>query len=56
MDALAAAGHPVVRLELDDPTQVAQLFYLWEFATAVAGAVIGIHPFDQIMPNPPCGR
>ena len=47
MDALSAAGHPVVRCTLHDPMQVAQLFYLWEFATAVAGAVIGIHPFDQ---------
>ena len=27
--------------------QVGQVFYLWEFATAVAGSVIGINPFDQ---------
>ena len=37
----------MVRLSLADPMQIAQQFYLWEFATAVAGAIIGIHPFDQ---------
>ncbi|MBC7801516.1 MAG: bifunctional transaldolase/phosoglucose isomerase [Gemmatimonadaceae bacterium] len=47
VDALEAAGHPVVRLSLSTPMQVAQQFYLWEFATAVAGAVIGINAFDQ---------
>ena len=45
--ALEAAGHPVIRLTLATPTQVGQAFYLWEFATAVAGSVIGIDPFDQ---------
>ena len=45
--ALQEAGHPVVRLTLASPMQVGQAFYLWEFATAVAGAVIGIDPFDQ---------
>ena len=45
--ALEQAGQPVVRLSLTSPMQVAQQFFLWEFATAVAGAVIGINPFDQ---------
>ena len=45
--ALEAAGNPVVRLVLAGPNQVGQAFYLWEFATAVAGSVIGIDPFDQ---------
>jgi len=45
--ALEKAGQPVVRLSLASPIQVAQQFFLWEFATAVAGAVIGINPFDQ---------
>ena len=45
--ALAAAGHPVVRLDVKEPGQLGQVFFLWEFATAVAGAVIGINPFDQ---------
>ncbi len=45
--ALEQAGQPVVRLSLSSTEQVAQQFFLWEFATAVAGAVIGINPFDQ---------
>jgi transaldolase/glucose-6-phosphate isomerase len=45
--ALEEAGQPVVRVALHDKVQVAQVFFLWETATAVAGAVIGINPFDQ---------
>ena len=45
--ALARAGHPVVRLELDDEYDLGQEFFRWEVATAVAGAILGIHPFDQ---------
>ena len=45
--ALEAAGHPVVRIVAKDTMQLGQMFFLWEFATAVAGSVIGIHPFDQ---------
>ena len=45
--ALEAAGQPVVRIGLSEPMQVGQVFYLWEIATAVAGSVIGINPFDQ---------
>jgi transaldolase/glucose-6-phosphate isomerase len=47
MAALERAGHPVVRLELDDPYDLGQEFFRWEIATAVAGAILGIHPFDQ---------
>jgi transaldolase / glucose-6-phosphate isomerase len=32
---------------LSDPYELGQEFYRWEFATAVAGAIIGINPFDQ---------
>ncbi|MBV8092815.1 MAG: transaldolase, partial [Acetobacteraceae bacterium] len=46
-DALEHAGHPVVRLSLTDRVQIGQQFFLWEIATAAAGAVIGINPFDQ---------
>jgi transaldolase/glucose-6-phosphate isomerase len=45
--ALARAGHPVVRLELDDEYDLGQEFFRWEVATAVAGAILRIHPFDQ---------
>jgi transaldolase/glucose-6-phosphate isomerase len=47
LQALEAAGHPVVRLGIADPYQVGQVFYLLEMAIAVAGAVLGINPFDQ---------
>ncbi|MFL5403968.1 MAG: bifunctional transaldolase/phosoglucose isomerase [Gemmatimonadales bacterium] len=45
--ALERAGHPVVRLTLEDRYDVGQELFRWEFATAVAGAVLGINPFDQ---------
>lgn len=47
LKALEAAGHPVVRIALARPELVGQEFFRWEIATAVAGAVIGIDPFDQ---------
>jgi glucose-6-phosphate isomerase len=45
-DRAGSAG-PLVRLPLDDPHDLAGHFFLWEFATAVAGHVLGIDPFDQ---------
>ena len=45
--ALEAAGHPVVRRTLHDALDLGEEFYLWELATAVAGKVLGIDPFDQ---------
>jgi transaldolase / glucose-6-phosphate isomerase len=45
--ALEAAGHPVVRIIVSDPMQLGQEFFRWEMATAVAGSIIGINPFDQ---------
>ena len=47
LEDLAAAGHPVVRIEFEGVVEVGAEMFRWEFATAVAGAVIGIHPFDQ---------
>ena len=47
LDALAGAGHPVVRIRVRDKYDVAAECFRWEFATAVAGAVLGVHPFDQ---------
>ena len=47
VEKLEAAGQPVVRVDIPDPVQVGQVFFVWEFATAVAGSVIGINPFDQ---------
>jgi transaldolase/glucose-6-phosphate isomerase len=45
--ALEAAGQPVVRIVVSDPMQIGQEFFRWEMATAVAGSVIEINPFDQ---------
>jgi transaldolase / glucose-6-phosphate isomerase len=44
---VVAAGHPLMRLTLGDLHDLGDAFYLWEFATAVAGAVMQINPFDQ---------
>jgi transaldolase/glucose-6-phosphate isomerase len=47
LTALERAGSPVVRLPLHDVYDLGNLFFVWEMATAVAGHVIGINPFDQ---------
>lgn len=47
VEALERAGHPVVRIGVDELYDLGEEFFRWEIATAVAGAVIGIHPFDQ---------
>lgn len=45
--ALEAAGHPTVWLALDEAADIGREFYRWELAVAAAGAVLGIHPFNQ---------
>ncbi len=45
--ALEESGQPVVRLQMRDVYDVGAEFFRWEFATAVAGAQIGINSFDQ---------
>jgi transaldolase/glucose-6-phosphate isomerase len=47
LDGLERAGHPIIRIELDDPIDLAGEAIRWEVATAFAGAVLGIDPFDQ---------
>ena len=47
VDALAKAGHPVVRIVLPDIYSLGQEFFRWEIATAVAGSIIGINAFNQ---------
>ncbi len=47
LEQLAAAGHPLIRIELDDPIDIGGEFIRWEVATAIAGAVLGIDAFDQ---------
>ena len=46
-EALRALGHPVIRLDLRDRYDIGAEFYRWEFATAVAGSLLQINPFDQ---------
>ncbi len=46
-DEMVTHGHPVIKIELDGIGALGQEFFRWEFATAVAGAVMGINPFNQ---------
>ncbi|NNE98809.1 MAG: bifunctional transaldolase/phosoglucose isomerase [Pyrinomonadaceae bacterium] len=41
------SGQPVVRINLAEKLNLGQEFFRWEFATAVAGAIMEINPFDQ---------
>ena len=45
--ALRQAGQPVVEIELTDIYDLGQEFFRWEIATAVAGSILGINPFNQ---------
>jgi transaldolase/glucose-6-phosphate isomerase len=47
VEALEQAGRPVVRIDINDVIDLGQELYRWEIATAVAGAIMGINPFDQ---------
>lgn len=47
VESLERAGHPVIRIDWRDRDALGAEFYRWEFATAVAGAVLGVNPFDQ---------
>ncbi|OGN75342.1 MAG: hypothetical protein A2X25_01150 [Chloroflexi bacterium GWB2_49_20] len=47
LQALNAAGHPVLSMQLQDQYDLGEQFFLWELATAVAGYRLGIQPFDQ---------
>ena len=45
--ALEKAGHPIAKIRVKDIWHIGQEFFRWEIATAVAGKIIGIDPFDQ---------
>lgn len=45
--ALEKAGHPVVHINLKDIYDLGGEFFRWEMAIAIAGMIIGIHPFNQ---------
>jgi transaldolase/glucose-6-phosphate isomerase len=44
---LEAAGHPTIRITLEEKADLGQEIFRWEIAVAAIGAVIGIHPFNQ---------
>src|SRR5207244_6855932 len=44
---LELAGQPVISISIVDVYDLSQEFFRWEIATAVAGSIIGINPFDQ---------
>lgn len=46
-DCCAEAGHPVAVIPFAGPEDLGGHFFFWEFATAVAGHALGVHPFDQ---------
>ncbi len=47
VENLKRNGFPVIEIILDDIYELGAYFYLWEFATAVAGHIMNINPFDQ---------
>jgi transaldolase/glucose-6-phosphate isomerase len=47
LEDIERAGHPMIRIELESLYHISQEFFRWEFATAVAGSVMGINPFNQ---------
>jgi glucose-6-phosphate isomerase len=47
VEAIAKAGHPVIFIEIADLHEIFGQFFTWEVATSVAGAVMGINPFNQ---------
>jgi len=47
IEALEKAGQPVVRISIEDTYDLGQEFFRWQIATAVAGSVMGINPFNQ---------
>ncbi len=47
IEELEKESQPVIRIILDDKINLGQEFFRWEFATAVAGSIMGINPFNQ---------
>jgi transaldolase/glucose-6-phosphate isomerase len=47
VSALEKAGHPVIRIAVDETFDIGEEFFRWEVATAVAGSILGINAFNQ---------
>ncbi|HUN55722.1 MAG TPA: hypothetical protein VMU29_11255 [Smithella sp.] len=44
---LTNAGHPVITVKLSDDYDTSSQMFIWEMATAIAGHILGVNPFDQ---------
>lgn len=44
---IEVSGHPIITIELENIYAIGKEFFRWEFATAVAGSIMGINPFNQ---------
>jgi glucose-6-phosphate isomerase/transaldolase/glucose-6-phosphate isomerase len=47
IEGINSSGQPLLVLEMRDKYDIGAEFYRWEFATAIAGSILGIHPFNQ---------
>ncbi|MBO0180907.1 hypothetical protein, partial [Vibrio parahaemolyticus] len=47
LSELESNNRPVIRIEVETEYHISQEFFRWEFATAVAGALMKINPFNQ---------
>jgi len=47
LDQLEAAGHPTATIDWSEPAALGAEFVRWEIATAIAGALLEINPFDE---------
>jgi glucose-6-phosphate isomerase len=47
IDRLPASGAPLIRLSAPDALALGAEFFRWEFATATAGWLLDINPFDE---------
>jgi glucose-6-phosphate isomerase/transaldolase/glucose-6-phosphate isomerase len=47
VESIRVSGQPVLTIEMQDRYDLGAEFFRWEFATSIAGAIVGINPFDQ---------
>ena len=47
VQALEAKSHPIIQIYMKEKMNICQEMYRWETAVAAAGAILGIHPFNQ---------
>jgi transaldolase/glucose-6-phosphate isomerase len=47
LSEIERSGHPFINVEMESAYHIGQEFFRWEFATAVAGSIMGINPFNQ---------